>query len=708
MSVVLNTTFGAFGKTSYLDSTPLERDPEETINANLAGMPVIDTTHSEAFLTNARNVLGAFEYREYTDCSASVIPETYGYPPKQLVDAVCNTYRRTQVLTNIDLRDALLTATRDLDSVFQGNDWEAVTDELLGRMPFEVSGQLPFKSSEWLLRNAMQLMRAQPYCTTEREELVTRNLVFFDDAAYSGLQAANTLKGIIQDRRSGETWTNLYVVVLFSTTKARNAIEKKFKKYGFRQAPPGDRWTTWTDAPYEGRAATRTIHMFKSHHIPNFTTILEEELLKMNIVDPEGSISDTIDDLLGRPGGLTLFEHKLPDSVSFPLDLAEAVEDLVYPNGVTPPYKDQTKFDFDAHRTVLQCAADARAHKHSENACTAFTTGNLRKVTADELARRLGTALHTGTSGAVFEDAEDASRIIKQRGWFEMEPAFEACVAAGKGVAPTFHDAFRSPDGTTVYLVTDKPAQTLREYLATFDGGGVTTRRVAARWQALDAALAAFFTKFKKARVCHLALDSTNVLVQETAAGPKITVTGWDTNVAEQVLTSAKRSCAHADALSVSTAVRKLETSQFAALEMELEVAAAHLPLALTWLRSEVAMDTHNAPRGDNLVKAVRRNSPARVQAFLDSGVDINQMMDEGNNGGVSFALRTAILNTPNCNAARRVLVDWFDAHLEVDPNGPAEYTGPSLLVLATEKRDDEMIRLLVRGHYYHATHGDV
>jgi hypothetical protein len=616
MSVILNATFGAFGKKKNRGNTPLERDPEETINANLAGLAVIDTTHSEAFFTNARRVLDAFEYKVYTDCSASAIPKTYGYRPKRLVDAVCNTYRRTQVLTNIDLRDALVTVTRDLDSVFQGNDWEAVTDELLGRVPFEVSaranykqdvlqnpnGRLPFKSSEWLLRNAMQLMRAQPYCTIEREELVTRNLVFFDDAAYSGLQASITLKGIIQDRRVGETWTNLYVVVLFSTTKARHTIEEEFEKNGFSQATWGERWTTWTDAPYEGHAATRRIHMFTSHHIPDFTTILEEELLKLNIVDPatdpdvvsyhEDSISDQIDDFLGRPGGLTLFEHKLPDSVSFPLELAEAVEDLVYPNGVTPPYKDKRKFDFDAHRTVLQCAADARASKHSENACTAFTTSNLREVTADELARRLGVVLHTGTSEVVFQDAEDTSRLIKQRGWYDVEPSFEACVAAGKGVAPTFHDAFRAPDGQ-VYIVTDKPAHTLREFIETLDSG-LATRRAAARWQALDAALVAFFTKFKKARVCHLTLDSNNVLVQETAAGPKITVTGWDTNVADEVKTSATRSCANAK--SVPDAVRNLKTSQFGQLEIEL--GTAHLPQALVWLRTEVAMDTHNASRG--------------------------------------------------------------------------------------------------------------
>jgi hypothetical protein len=93
---------------------------------------------------------------------------------------------------------------------------------------------------------------------------VSRNLVFFDDAAYSGTQAANTLVGLLHKTPDeGGIWTRLFVVVLFSTTTARDWFNVCFKEKQYRVTSSTPRWTVWTNG-------ARTIHVFTSLPIRDF------------------------------------------------------------------------------------------------------------------------------------------------------------------------------------------------------------------------------------------------------------------------------------------------------------------------------------------------------------------------------------------------------------------------------------------------------
>ena len=539
---------------------PVDYIFEETINANLAGLSLIDTTKSAAFLENARKVFSAPDFFPCPDDLKAVLNKLEfdeGYAHDSLIDVLRSTFRRTQVLTNADLRKQLADATSNLDVFFRGNDWEAVTDNLMHistnsdtrTQTKNTAGNLRFKSSDWLLRNATQMMRAKPYCTTERDlrrnGLVTRSLVFFDDAAYSGIQAAETL-GLLMTQH----WETLFVVTLFSTNTARTRIESMLKnddesthrvnksRAAYKQTSAIDiagrrKWTIWTQPTSSEGHIKRSVYFYEGQNIQDFKLMLNAELTTLPLAAPGDLVTATarqkrvrsaIMTALSNPSGLTLFEHKLPDDVSFPDCLARDVSQKIYPNGETPPYKQKQLFDFEATTTLLQCAADGQALKKTADVCAPFESQNLRHVSNEDINRRKGLDLGQG----VFTDANDGRLVMKTfTSKSRINDAYNTCVAAGKGLAPAFHDAFLSPSGTLT-MVTEKFDGTLRNYIIMLAGKRGTARNSSVFWEALDNALVSFLDKVKKARVCHMDITPTTVAVRETPNGLEFRLNAWN------------------------------------------------------------------------------------------------------------------------------------------------------------------------------------
>jgi WD40 repeat protein len=438
------------------------------------------------------------------------------------------------------------------------------------------------------------MMRAKPYCTTERDirrnGLVTRNLVFFDDAAYSGSQAAITLRRLMT-----EHWETLFIVTLFSTKEARKKIEAMLQNesslethIAFKQTSAIDiagrrKWTIWTQPEYT-RHIKRSVYFYEGQNIPGFGPILESELSAMQM--PISADTATLKAQQARiqaaiifkfqvPSGLTLFEHKLPDDVSFPLPQANAVSQKIYPNGETPPYKRKELFDFEATTTLLQCAADGQALKKTADVCAPFQSENLRLVSTEEINSCKGQDLGQG----VFTDSNDGRLVMKTS---TSDDAYNTCVAAGKGLAPAFHDAFLSPSNMMT-LVTEKFDGTLRKYIIMIAGKRGTARSTANLWEALDTSLVAFLDKVKKARVCHQDINPTTVVVRKTPKGLEFRLTAWNGK------TDSVEACKATQENQFFRLFYNIFDSRF---DDVLSVACAgRLPFAYHWLVTETDLD---------------------------------------------------------------------------------------------------------------------
>jgi hypothetical protein len=236
-------------------------------------------------------------------------------------------------------------------------------------------------------------------------------------------------------------------------------------------------------------------------------------------------------------------------------------------------------FDFEAKTTLLQCAADGQALKKTADVCAPFQFDNLRLVPAEEIDRRKGQDLGQG----VFTDANDGKLVIQTLPiGSRLDSAYKTCVAAGKGLAPAFHDAFLSHNAE-VTMVTEKIDGTLRKYIIMLSAKRDTARSTAVLWEALDASLVAFLDKVKKARMCHKGITPTTVLVSETRNGLDFRLTGWDKRTNSSV-----KKCSHYKN-QFSSLFYNIFDSRF---DDVLSVACAgRLPFAYHWLVTESDLD---------------------------------------------------------------------------------------------------------------------
>jgi hypothetical protein len=157
-----------------------------------------------------------------------------------------------------------------------------------------------------------------------------------------------------------EHWETLFIVTLFSTKEARKKIEAMLQNessyethIAFKQTSAIDiagrrKWTIWTQPEYTSHVK-RSVYFYEGQNIQDFGPILETELSAMrmriyaNATLPAPSdwatmkahqarIQAAIIHKFLHPSGLTLFEHKLPDNLSFPLPLADAITQKIYRN----------------------------------------------------------------------------------------------------------------------------------------------------------------------------------------------------------------------------------------------------------------------------------------------------------------------------------------------------------------------------------------
>jgi hypothetical protein len=374
-------SFGTIPPVQPRDDDPRHKDDrsfkwEEDMSYNLSGLPLIDTTHSDEFLARAQHIVD------------TAVPEWDGHSP--LGDRLLF-FRKIQVVTNKDVLRELETACRELRKKIGDEPWIARTMNLSSHRYFRnKDGQVrqlgpeetptrtlgfrgkqtdtlrmgpDFKSTEWILRNALQFM-SKPYCVLDRaldvgrdrldleeegEEFLTpaereianvKNWVYFDDAAFTGEQIAKKLQTNTRKQ-------HYYVMPLFTTTIALRYLKSNMHYLGMETVSDDAVWITYKSKSKSKQEET-FLHIYKGQHIRDIADTGEA----MGVDHTKLFRSEVYDHPWVYPG-LTIFEHKLPDSTSFPSHFSKEFQTLYN----APVYKNDAKFeDGTATSDFLPCA----------------------------------------------------------------------------------------------------------------------------------------------------------------------------------------------------------------------------------------------------------------------------------------------------------------------------------------------------------------
>jgi hypothetical protein len=171
----------------------------------------------------------------------------------------------------------------------------------------------------------------------EREIAHVKTWVYFDDAAYTGEQLGKKLQVDTPNQ-------NYYIVPLFMTTTAMKYVQNKAHLLGMETVADDATWTTFKCGPEDNSF----LHVYKGQHINDIV-----DTGKQLGVDHKKLFRSTVSDEPTVYPGLTIFEHKLPDGMSFPAEFSKEFLGLYD----TPVYKDPAKFDdANAAPDFLPCA----------------------------------------------------------------------------------------------------------------------------------------------------------------------------------------------------------------------------------------------------------------------------------------------------------------------------------------------------------------
>ena len=178
----------------------------------------------------------------------------------------------------------------------------------------------PFKSKRWvyykienLLRNKPQYINYFPFEPNECNNLTNyffnskiKNIVIFDDAIYSGGQMKDLIKGLIDSINyiyENKIEVTIHIVVGFSTTQAIQLL-KSLGKNNIR------------------------VKIYSYQNMALVEDVLNDSELRI--------INNRPNNIKGKV--LTYFQHKIPDSVSFPIQISY----LMHP--VKKPYSENTSY----------------------------------------------------------------------------------------------------------------------------------------------------------------------------------------------------------------------------------------------------------------------------------------------------------------------------------------------------------------------------
>lgn len=262
--------------------------------------------------------------------------------------------KEVMVLTNKDLEGELIKATRCLEDELKGQKWIALTMNITACVedPDTVSYQdstAYFKSNDWIVKNALLHMHHHPYCVADRSTPDAsvlegdKNYVLIDDASYSGAQVVNSL--INSGYYNSSRLKNFYIVCLFMTEKAIEAVEN-YVKYEVENY--------YSDTAKRPKVVCKKISETESWRVYRHPRGFDVHLYRARII----------------PTDRTVFEHKLPDDMSFDRKLALKILHIM----PLSPYKDSSQMvdDYDDETAIRLPCIDEYLERKTEMKRSAY------------------------------------------------------------------------------------------------------------------------------------------------------------------------------------------------------------------------------------------------------------------------------------------------------------------------------------------------
>ena len=230
--------------------------------------------------------------------------------PSVLDGIVAGLMTKVQVFTNADLSQKLSEAASWVVASTGGAPWVALSEQL------ESSAN---KSTEWTLSIAWRHLKKKPYCVTNFNranaykafyDTGIRHFAMFDDAAYSGTQKSTQIfssaRSLAAAAGIGGEAITLHVAIPFFTDKALQLFAMVAKRNDGTPLFEDDAIVFLFPGGHRVRVWTGGVRM------PSLLEILQD------MPDVGEYAEDVHSILFDKCGSLCIFEHKIPDYLSFP------------------------------------------------------------------------------------------------------------------------------------------------------------------------------------------------------------------------------------------------------------------------------------------------------------------------------------------------------------------------------------------------------
>lgn len=338
-------------------------------------IPSIDLSKSDFFLTKATFIKDTLKSNLFIESKFQIKIDNYllnseisQFINKDTLFTIISTiFDNVQLFTNKELLNSIRNGVEWIRKMFlmngQFQKWGLLTENL-----YKTFGT--YKSPEWIASIAWNSFGTSlvPYCVTDIDKQSTvfdlyenhriNHFIMFDDGAYSGIQKSSAIFVSTWNELIKSTTQTAFTIIIVIPFLTRNAIEKFRitsieRSLGFTDETINTEhnYCQWSDA-----TRNRNVFIWGGSFVMQNTSDIVYNVVHQTL-QPKNDLSLNIcksvynfiikeimmnEGILGA--ALCLFEHKIPDYVSFPVMIADEFykdADMMNHYKINPPYKYQ-------------------------------------------------------------------------------------------------------------------------------------------------------------------------------------------------------------------------------------------------------------------------------------------------------------------------------------------------------------------------------
>lgn len=381
----------------------MEKRVSETIQiyqTNFQHIPPIVTENNEIFLNNANLIKQVLKNTDFIQTKFKTKIDKFvsrlnvkGIDNSILITIISKIFDRIQLFTNKDLLTSITNGVEWIRKMFLINGeyqkWGLLTENL-----YRTFGT--YKSPEWIASISWNLFgdSLKPYCVTDIDKQSTvfdlyenykiQHFIMFDDGAYSGIQKSNAIFVNTWNELTKSTKQTAFTIILVIPFLTRNAIEQ-FRITSIERNLGFTKETINTEHNYcqwSDETKHRNVFIWGGSFVMQNTSDIVYNVVHQTL-QPQNNIALNvckdvynfmINKIMMDGGGilgaaLCLFEHKIPDYVSFPVIIAdEFYRDpyMINHYRINPPYKYQISINPDRTK-VFECSNGTNGGKINQH-----------------------------------------------------------------------------------------------------------------------------------------------------------------------------------------------------------------------------------------------------------------------------------------------------------------------------------------------------